>query len=121
MSAAERRGRALVRTGSAAFEAYDLDGPVQPEMALLPLSYRRATGTGSYLMRMAPGAVTIAHEHAGLEEFMVLEGRLVDDDGAVFEAGDYVIYQPGTRHNSHTDEGCLLLVFEWRGAEAERS
>ena len=32
-------------------------------------------------MRMEPGAVTIAHDHAGMEEFLILEGDLVDSDG----------------------------------------
>ena len=28
--------------------------------------------------------------------------------------GDFVSYRPGTRHNSWTEGGCLLAVFEWR-------
>jgi hypothetical protein len=35
-------------------------------------------------MRMEPGAVTIAHDHPGMEEFLILEGDLVDSDGATF-------------------------------------
>ena len=31
--------------------------PGQPEMSWLPLSYDAATGQGTYLMRMEPGAV----------------------------------------------------------------
>lgn len=96
------------------FQEYDLEGPVQPEMSWLPISYNRATGQGSYLMRMAPGAVTIAHDHPGYEEFLILEGELIDGDGAVFRTGDFVSYAPGTRHNSRTESGCLLAVFEWR-------
>ena len=61
-----------------------MEGPVQPEMSWLPISYDDATGHGSYLMRMEPGAVTIAHDHPGMEEFLIIEGELIDDDGAVF-------------------------------------
>jgi anti-sigma factor ChrR (cupin superfamily) len=106
--------RRVVRTATTPFEAYDLEGPVQPELAWLPVSYDPATGEGTYVMRMQPGAVTIEHEHAGMEEFLVLEGELVDDDGTVFGAGDFVSYRPGTRHSSRTEAGCLLAVFEWR-------
>ena len=65
-------------------------------------------------MRMEPGAVTIAHDHAGMEEFLVLEGDLVDSDGTTFGPGDFVSYEAGTHHNSWTESGCLIAVFEWR-------
>lgn len=90
-----------------------MEGPVQPELSWLPVSYDAATGQGCYLMRMQPGAVTIAHDHAGMEEFLILEGDLVDSDGTVFGPGDFVSYEAGTHHNSHSVGGCLIAVFEW--------
>ncbi|MGH6719807.1 MAG: cupin domain-containing protein, partial [Alphaproteobacteria bacterium] len=45
------------------------------------------------------------------EEFLVLDGELVDNDGTVFRTGDYVAFQPGTRHVSAAPGGCLLAVF----------
>lgn len=112
------RARRVVRTAATRFLAYDMEGPVQPELGWLPVSYDAATGEGTYVMRMQPGAVTIEHEHAGMEEFLVLEGDLVDDDGTVFGPGDFVTYRPGTRHSSRTETGCLLAVFEWRPSPA---
>jgi anti-sigma factor ChrR (cupin superfamily) len=109
-----REPRRVFNAHSTPFLPYDLEGPVQPEMSWLPVSFDRETGQGCYLMRMQPGAVTIAHEHQGMEEFLILEGDLVDLDGTVFGPGDFVSYEPGTRHNSHTETGCLLAVFEWR-------
>ena len=106
--------RRSVNAHTTPFLAYDLEGPMQPEMSWLPLSYERASGAGTYLMRMEPGAVTIEHEHALEEEFLVLEGDLVDSDGTVFVPGDFVRYEAGTRHHSSTEKGCLLAVFEWR-------
>ena len=103
-----------VATAADAFLPYDLEGPVQPEMSWLPFSYDKATQQGCYLMRMQPGAETIAHDHPGYEEFVVLEGELIDSDGAVFTAGDFVSFSPGTRHSSRTETGCVLVVFEWR-------
>jgi anti-sigma factor ChrR (cupin superfamily) len=106
-------GRLVVNAERTPFLPYDLEGPVQREMSWLPVSYDPQTGEGCYLMRMEPGAVTIAHEHPGMEEFLVLEGDLVDSDGSTFRSGDFVSYQPGTEHNSWTEGGCLLAVFEW--------
>ncbi|HLB79067.1 MAG TPA: cupin domain-containing protein [Dongiaceae bacterium] len=65
---------------------------------------------------MQPGAATLPHEHASVEDFLILEGELTDGDGTVFRAGDFVSYAPGTRHNSWTGPGCLIAVFEWRPA-----
>lgn len=114
-AAPHRPGRRVVHSRSVAFDTYDLEGPVQPEMSWLPLSFDRQAGQGCYLMRMQPGAVTIAHVHPGMEEFLVLEGELIDDDGAVFRSGDFVSYAAGTGHNSRTETGCLIAVFEWAG------
>jgi mannose-6-phosphate isomerase-like protein (cupin superfamily) len=111
----ERSGRRVVSHQTAEFGDYDLDGIDQPDISLLSISYERTTGQGSYFMRMQPGAVTVAHEHPGMEEFLILEGELIDDDGAVFKVGDFVSYAAGTRHNSRTVTGCLIAVFEWRG------
>jgi len=109
-----RPGRRVFNVHDTPFQEYDLEGPVQPEMSWLPVSYDRRTGEGCYLMKMEAGAVTIAHDHAGMEEFLILEGELVDDDGAVFVAGDFVSYEADTHHNSRTDMGCTIAVFEWR-------
>lgn len=106
-------GRRVVDTRATPFLPYDLDGPRQPEMSWLPISYDRASGNGCYLMRMAPGAVTIPHEHLGIEDFLILEGELIDSDGRVFRVGDFISYAAGTRHNSWTGPGCLIAVFEW--------
>lgn len=107
------KGRKIVPTRATEFEPYDLDGPLQPEISLLRLSYDADTREGSYMMRMQPGAATIAHTHQRREEYIVLEGSLIEDDDTVLKPGDYVIYEPGTRHNSRTEEGCLLLAIDW--------
>jgi len=45
-----------------------------------------------------------------MEEFLILEGDLVDPDGTTFGPGD----EAGTHHNSWTENGCLIAVFEWQ-------
>jgi hypothetical protein len=107
-------GRQVIRRSERAFLEYDLEGPPQPEMEWLPISFDRETGQGCYLMRMEPGAVTVPHEHPGMEEFLIIEGELTDSDGSVFRAGDFVSYDGGTRHNSWTGPGCVIAVFEWQ-------
>jgi len=107
-------GRKTVNVHTTPFREYDMEGPVQPEMSWLPVSYDEATGQGTYVMRMQPGAVTIAHDHAGMEEFLVIDGDLVDSDGTRFGPGDFVSYDAGTHHNSRTETGCLIAVFEWQ-------
>jgi anti-sigma factor ChrR (cupin superfamily) len=105
--------RRVVHWPTAAFGPYDMEGPVQPEMSLLRLSYEEPSGMGCYMMRMEPGAVTIAHDHPGFEDYMILEGELIESDGTVLKAGDFVSYAPGTHHNSRTEKGCVLVAFEW--------
>lgn len=114
-------GRRVVRVPETEFLPYDLDGPLQPEMGWLPISFDRKTGQGCYLMRMDPGAVTIAHDHVAMEEFIILEGELIDSDGAIFKAGDFVSYEAGTHHNSRTETGCLIAVFEWKRPQVPTS
>lgn len=107
--------RRIIHTKSAAFGPYDFEGPLQADMSFLALSYDRQSAVGSYLIRMAPGAATIRHTHQHQEEFIVLEGQLIEDDGTVLGPGDYVCYAAGTTHNSRTETGCLLLGFDWPG------
>jgi len=116
--AEDRPGRRVFNIHTSPYQSYSREGRPQPEMNWLPISYDLGTGQGCYLMRMEPGAESITHDHPGMEEFLMLEGELVDDDGLVFRAGDFVSYEPGTRHNSRSKDGCLIAVFEWERPEA---
>ena len=113
-TAAERRILATADVEYLEYLPYDLEGPLQADMGWLPISYDRKRGEGSYLMRMDPGARTIPHEHPGYEDFLILEGELIDSDGRVLRQGDFISYLPGTRHHSWTEVGCRILVFEWQ-------
>lgn len=113
MGAPEGSSRRVVNVHATTFQPYDMEGPLQPDITWLPVSWDEQAGQGSYLMRMEPGAVTIEHEHRGFEEFLILEGTLTDSDGTVFRPGDLVSYDGG-RHSSRTEDGCLIAVFEWR-------
>ena len=105
--------RRIFATRNLEMRPYDLDGPLQPEMSWAPLSYDAGSERGSYLMRMAPGAATIPHEHSRREEYLILEGEAIEDDGTVLKPGDWVVYEPGSRHSTRTVTGCLLLGLDW--------
>ena len=108
-----QENRKIIKTESTPFELYEFDGPVQENMSLLKLSYNDETKQGSYLIRMQPGAETIRHVHKRREEYLILEGDLVESDGTVLGPGDYVIYEPGSEHNSRTVGGCYLIGIDY--------
>ena len=68
----------------------------------------KETGLTTSLTRMAPGSVLPLHEHVGIEQTYVLEGRLVDEQGEV-KAGEYVWRPAGSIHVASAPEGALLL------------
>ena len=94
-----------------AFRPFDRYGAPIRGMRWLPLSFAPERGGGTYLLRIDPGVRSLPHEHTGGEEFLMLEGTLVDHDGTVFRAGDFVAFAPGSRHFSVSPEGCLIAVF----------
>ena len=108
-----RSHRSIVNVYETDFEPYDLEGPVQHDMSVLTVSYSAETRRGIYVIRMEPGAVTIPHTHECMEEFLILEGELIESDGTVLKKGDFTSYRPGSRHNSRTETGCLLAGFDW--------
>ena len=108
----EGRARKIVNINDAAYGVYDMEGPVQPEIGWLELSYDK-DGNGCYAMRMSPGSETIWHEHPGMEDFLILEGELIESDGTLLKAGDFVSYPPGSAHSSRTETGCVIVGFDW--------
>jgi len=108
-----RPGRRVFRTQNLELKPYDLDGPLQPDISYAELSHDSRRGRGSYLMRMAPGAATIPHAHDCREEYLILEGEAIEDDGTVLKPGDWIVYEPGSRHSTRTVTGCVLLGVDW--------
>ena len=60
---------------------------------------------------MEPGAKSLLHKHVSYEEFLILDGELIDLDKKIFKKGDFITFDPGSSHSSYTETGCLLLVF----------
>jgi ChrR Cupin-like domain len=65
-------------------------------------------------MRFSPGAVLPDHEHVKIEQTYVLEGRLVDKEGAAagleVGPGEFVWREPGSRHVACCPDGGLMLA-----------
>ncbi len=109
----DRRPERLVISAydAEAFEPYDRYSQPVEGLSWVNVSWDAERSQGSFLLRFAPGAASLPHEHTGYEEFHVLEGELIDDDGTVFRAGDFVSFEPGSVHSSSSPGGCLLAVF----------
>ena len=76
------------------------------------ISYNKKNGgQGTYLLKMDPNAKSLPHMHTGFEEFLMLEGELIDFDKKIFRKGDFVTFDPGSTHSSYYKEVCLILVF----------
>ncbi|WP_421848932.1 cupin domain-containing protein [Oricola sp.] len=61
------------------------------------------------LLRYQQGASVPAHLHPDVETILVLEGSQSDDAGT-YNAGDFVINQPGSSHRVWSDDGCVVLI-----------
>ena len=94
------------------FEPFDNYGTSIPGMSWHKISYNKETGQGSYILKMEPGAKSLPHKHINYEEFLVLNGELIDSDSKIFKKGDFITFEPGSTHSSYTKTGCLLLVFQ---------
>ena len=93
------------------FEPFDNYGSAIPGMSWHKITYSKKTGQGTYILKMEPGAKSKLHEHTNYEEFIMLEGELIDPDDNILKKGDIVTYEPGSTHSSYTKNGCLILVF----------
>ena len=94
------------------FVPFDNYGSPVPGMKWHKISYdKKNGGQGTYVLKMDPNAKSLPHEHTGYEEFLMLEGELTDPDGKIFKKGDFISFEPGSKHSSYTKDGCLILVF----------
>ena len=93
------------------FEPFDNYGSAIPGMSWHKITYSKKTGQGTYILKMEPGAKSKLHEHVNFEEFIMLDGELIDNDNKIFKKGDIVTFSPGSNHSSYSKSGCLILVF----------
>lgn len=102
--------RRIANIKEAAFTPFVYPDGVALGDEILQLDTDKPLGEGFHVYRMPAGMRTRSHIHNGHEQFLILEGELIEDDGTVFRTGDLVFYRDGTEHNSYTPNGCLLAV-----------
>ena len=107
VKAADRR---VANIFEAEFKPFVYPDGVQLGDTVLQLDEEKPLGTGFHVYRMPPGMTTRGHRHNGDEQFLILEGELIENDGTVFRKGDLVWLRDGTEHCSYTPNGCLLAV-----------
>jgi ChrR Cupin-like domain len=61
------------------------------------------------VVKAAAGVVYPLHQHEGIEEIYMLEGKLIIDD-EVYLAGDYIRSYPKSIHAPFTNTGCMFLI-----------
>jgi anti-sigma factor ChrR (cupin superfamily) len=112
MKAITPRMRTVVNIHTAGYQRWhNEDGSELTDQGYLQLDDSFPPGSGFYVYKMEPGAVSTPHEHTCRENFLILEGELVDNDGYVYRAGDLVMLDAGTQHSSTAPNGCLIAVF----------
>jgi len=105
--------RRIIHTKTAKYSVYDFAGPPLEGIRQLDLSYDPESGHGAYMIRMDAGTETTRHVPTVREEYLIIEGDLVESDGTELGPGDFVIYEPGTEHNSRTVNGCFMVGFDY--------
>ena len=103
--------RKITNLSNVKFEPFDSYGSAVPGMNWHKITYNKDTGLGTYILKMDPETKSLPHEHTNYEEFLMLDGELIDPDNKIFKKGDFVTFEPGSSHSSYTKSGCLILVF----------
>jgi anti-sigma factor ChrR (cupin superfamily) len=103
--------RIVVNIHSAEYAPNVYDDGVALGDSILQLDRSQPLGVGFHIYRMPAGMTTRAHRHNGLEQFLMIEGELIDNDGTTYRQGDLVLLQDGTEHSSYSPGGCLIAVY----------
>ena len=107
--------RQVIETSNKELIPYKRYGEKTNDLSWLPISKDDDSGYEVYLIKFDPGSSSNFHRHNGNEEFYVIDGELIDDDGKIFKTGDYVKFEKGSEHSSYSKIGCKLLVILYGG------
>ena len=103
--------RKITKLNDIKFEPFDKYGKLIKGWSWHKISFDEKTNFGTYISKLDPGTQTVPHIHKGNEEFLILDGELIDSDGVIFKKGDFISYAPNSSHSSYTEKGCLILTF----------
>ena len=84
---------------------------VAPRISVRPIRLPEPSPTRVFLLKSAPGAKLVQHEHTGLEMTCVLSGAFSHEAGR-FGPGDFDLGDPAIAHEPHIEAGvdCVCLV-----------
>ena len=103
--------RKITKLKDIKFEPFDKYGKLIKGWSWHKISFDEKTNFGTYISKLDPGTQTVPHIHKGNEEFLIIDGELIDSDGEIFKKGDFISYEPNSSHSSYTEKGCLILTF----------
>ena len=66
-------------------------------------------GEMTVLLRWQPGTTLPFHKHPEIEQTYVIRGSFYDHDGICRE-GEFVYRHAGSKHETKSDEGCIILA-----------
>jgi len=111
--------RKIIKTINEYFSPYNRYGTASNGLKWLPLSKDEKLEHEVFIVQFEPESSSSLHKHNGYEEFYVIDGELIDDDGKVFKKGDYIKFEKGTKHSSFSKTGCTLLVIIYAGTNEQ--
>jgi hypothetical protein len=95
--------------------------PTQFEGISIKVLYEdKPKGEMTCLLKWEPGATLPMHRHPEIEQTFVIEGSFYDHDG-ICRAGEFVWRRVGSFHETHSDEGAVILTATARRATRSRS
>ena len=84
--------------------------PTQFEGISIKVLYEdKPKGEMTCLLKWEPGATLPMHRHPEIEQTFVIEGSFYDHDG-ICRAGEFVWRRVGSFHETHSDEGAVILA-----------
>ena len=83
--------------------------PFRPGIQIHRIYGNQKTGPSAALLLYAPGTTLPRHKHDGFEHIVVLSGAQRDENGE-HSTGTLVINPPGTTHEVHVAQSCLVLA-----------
>ena len=103
--------RLVANIYQAEFQPWVTENGELHDSSVLQLDNSKSMGVGFHVYKMEPGSTTTPHMHTNHEEFLILSGELIENDGTVYREGDLVWLKKGTEHSSTTKTGCTMAVF----------
>ena len=103
--------RKITNIYQAEFQPWVMENGELHDSSVLQLDNSKPMGVGFHVYKMEPGSTTTPHVHTNHEEFLILSGELIENDGTVYREGDLVWLKKGTEHSSTTKTGCMMAVF----------